>query len=129
MNGSLLWGRQAKAGYYMSPQVLVDGVYYTLEGGKAFAVDGAEGKELKAYPSPDSGGWLWLAVENGTLYGLTRGSLNFKGPLGEFFYAINPKDGSVIWKHQSKYPVDMRSACLGEGLLYSCSLGVQGQGV
>jgi outer membrane protein assembly factor BamB len=127
-NGVLLWERQ-KPTNADSRYALIDGVYYTPEKDAIMALDASTGKELREFTAPGSGDWLWLAVENGTLYALSRGALKFKSPFGEQFHAFNLKDGSLIWKHQSKFPVDARGVCLGSGLIYAASLSVNGQPV
>jgi outer membrane protein assembly factor BamB len=127
-NGSLLWDRQATGGHNNFRNALVDGVYYATESNMIIALDAATGAKKMEYGKGFY--WWWVAVENGTLYGLAATpSTPTNGLWGmcSLLCAFDPKSGNMLWKYESKLPVQMASATLdGNGGLYFFDIEKEG---
>jgi outer membrane protein assembly factor BamB len=85
--------------------------------------------EKKNYPAPQSGTWLWMAVDQGRLYGQALVAAKAAGEAStSVLCALDLKSGEAVWTYESKTPLCLWFTCLGGGAVYACALEEKGKG-
>jgi len=152
-NGSPLWTRPLPEGFLTQPSLFVatPEALFLADGRRCLVLDpatGAQRGEIVAPNSPADGGyWKWLAVENGTLFGLVgngeegarsvartrrrgatepgKGAGGAGGPgSGDLLAAIAPQTKQLRWTYAPQAPIAPRSLCMAAGRIFLHCEGV-----
>jgi len=155
-NGTTLWKRKLTSGIMVdrSTMIATPHTLYLGDEKSCKLIDPATGevKDEIAPPADLVGGtfWKWMALENGTLYGLVGKAeeadavarwrrrehgwpwdkisegyhqAEFKWGAGSTLLAIDPQTKKILWHHKEKWPIDSRTLCMKNGRIYFCFFG------
>ncbi|HUT60564.1 MAG TPA: PQQ-binding-like beta-propeller repeat protein [Phycisphaerae bacterium] len=131
-NGAVLWEHEARdRGVWAADTLMAAGRVYTIDARQSIVVlDAGTGKELATFKAPagsdaECAGWYSIASQNNVLYvvgdakgrkvdPISRGiPLGTKPWVADRFFALDARDGRLLWVYKAEPPVNYGSFALG----------------
>jgi outer membrane protein assembly factor BamB len=110
--------------------VISDKYLFLVIADKCHKIDPLTGKDLGVIQLPEKGEWGYLAYQNGILYGsivdksylvrwgYKKGDMNGIFSESKSLFAMNPKDGKLLWSYKAKDSIRHNTICLSGSTLY-----------
>lgn len=108
--GEIVIPADVAGGTFWKWMALDDGLLYALIGPE-------EPRDANATWRRTSHGWPWNEISRG------YNANDYTWGFGQTLLAIDPRSGSIVWKHREETPIDSRTLCMKSGRLYFANFG------